>query len=79
MLKGLDPVRHPQDGAPVTDDEDFPGGFTGLIYDRLALFYIGEQRKLTAELGALLVHPGRRRYRNLVPSAPGSHRQDRGS
>ena len=50
---GAHPVRHPQDRAPVTDDAYFPGGFTGLIYDRLARFDIGEQDKLTAQLGAL--------------------------
>ena len=42
-----------QDRASVTDDAYFPGGFTGLIYDRLARFDIGEQDTLTAQLGAL--------------------------
>ncbi len=41
------------DLASVTDDAYFPGGFTGLIYDRLARFDIGEQDTLTAQLGAL--------------------------
>ena len=42
-----------QDRASVTDDGYFPGGFTGLIYDRLARFDIGEQDTLTAQLAAL--------------------------
>ena len=42
-----------QDRASVTDDAYFPGGFTGLIYDRLARFEIGEQDTLTAQLAAL--------------------------
>jgi glyoxylase-like metal-dependent hydrolase (beta-lactamase superfamily II) len=42
-----------QDRASVTDDAYFPGGFTGLIYDRLARFELGEQDTLTAQLGAL--------------------------
>ena len=42
-----------QDRASVTDDAYFPGGFTGLIYDRLARFDIGEQDTLTAQLALL--------------------------
>jgi glyoxylase-like metal-dependent hydrolase (beta-lactamase superfamily II) len=42
-----------QDRASVTDDAYFPGGFTALICDRLARFYIGEQDTLTAQLAAL--------------------------
>jgi N-acyl homoserine lactone hydrolase len=42
-----------QDRASVTDGTYFPGGFTGLIYDRLARFDIGEQDTLTAQLAAL--------------------------
>ena len=42
-----------QDRASVTDDTYFPGGFTGLIYDRLARFRIGEQDNLTAQLATL--------------------------
>jgi N-acyl homoserine lactone hydrolase len=42
-----------QDRASVTDEAYFPGGFSGLIYDRLARFDIGEQDTLTAQLGAL--------------------------
>lgn len=42
-----------QDRASVTDGKYFPGGFTGLIYDRLARFDIGEQDTLTAQLAAL--------------------------
>ena len=32
-----------QDRASVTDDTYFPSGMTGVIYDRLARFHIGEQ------------------------------------
>jgi glyoxylase-like metal-dependent hydrolase (beta-lactamase superfamily II) len=46
-----------QDRASVTDDAYFPGGLTGLIYDRLARFDIGEQDTLTAQLGALGYSP----------------------
>ena len=42
-----------QDRASVTDDAYFPGGFTGLLYDRLARFDIGERDTLTAQLAAL--------------------------
>lgn len=42
-----------QDRASVTDDAYFPGGFAGLIYDRLARFDIGEQETLAAQLGTL--------------------------
>jgi N-acyl homoserine lactone hydrolase len=42
-----------QDRASVTDDNYFPRGFTGLIYDRLARFSIGEQDTLTAQLAVL--------------------------
>lgn len=42
-----------QDRASVTDDIYFPGGLTGVIYDRLARFDIGEQDTLAAQLGAL--------------------------
>ena len=46
-----------QDRASVTDDAYFPGGLTGLIYDRLARFDIGEHDTLTAQLGALGYSP----------------------
>jgi len=42
-----------QDRASVTDRGYFPGGFTGLTYDRLARFDIGEQDTLTAQLATL--------------------------
>jgi N-acyl homoserine lactone hydrolase len=42
-----------QDRASVTDDSYFPGGITGVIYDRLARFDIGEQDTLAAQLGTL--------------------------
>jgi N-acyl homoserine lactone hydrolase len=42
-----------QDRASVTDDADFPGGFTGYLYHRLARFDIGEQDTLTAQLATL--------------------------
>jgi N-acyl homoserine lactone hydrolase len=51
--KGLVLFDTGQDRASVTDDTYFPGGFTGLIYDRLARFDIGEQDTLTAQLAAL--------------------------
>jgi glyoxylase-like metal-dependent hydrolase (beta-lactamase superfamily II) len=50
--KGLILSDTGQDRASVTDDAYFPGGFTGLIYDRLARFNIGEQDTLTAQLAA---------------------------
>jgi N-acyl homoserine lactone hydrolase len=46
-----------QDRASVTEEGYFPGGFTGLIYDRLARFDIGEQDTLTAQLAALGYSP----------------------
>ena len=51
--KGLILFDTGQDRASVTDDAYFPGGFTGLIYDRLARFDIGEQDTLTAQLTLL--------------------------
>jgi N-acyl homoserine lactone hydrolase len=42
-----------QDRASVTDDAYFPGGFTGVIYDRLARFHIGEEETLAAQLATL--------------------------
>ena len=42
-----------QDRASVTDDAYFPSGFTGVLYDRLARFHIGEQETLTAQLATL--------------------------
>ncbi|HEY1642051.1 MAG TPA: N-acyl homoserine lactonase family protein [Streptosporangiaceae bacterium] len=46
-----------QDRASVTDDQYFPGGFTGHIYDRLARFEISEQDTLRAQLAALGYQP----------------------
>jgi N-acyl homoserine lactone hydrolase len=51
--KGLILFDTGQDRASVTDEAYFPGGFTGLIYDRLARFDIGEQDTLTAQLATL--------------------------
>ena len=51
--KGLILFDTGQDRASVTDEAYFPGGFTGLIYDRLARFRIGEQDTLTAQLATL--------------------------
>jgi glyoxylase-like metal-dependent hydrolase (beta-lactamase superfamily II) len=51
--KGLILFDTGQDRASVTDGTYFPGGFTGLIYDRLARFRIGEQDTLTAQLATL--------------------------
>jgi len=47
-----------QDRASVTDDDYFPGGFTGLIYGRLARFDISEPDTLTAQLATLGYAPG---------------------
>jgi N-acyl homoserine lactone hydrolase len=42
-----------QDRASVTDEAYFPGGFTGVLYDRLARFHISEHETLTAQLATL--------------------------
>lgn len=42
-----------QDRASVTDDSYFPGGFTGVIYDRLARFHISEAQTLASQLDTL--------------------------
>lgn len=42
-----------QDRASVTDDAYFPKGLTGVLYDRLARFHIGEQETLAARLATL--------------------------
>jgi N-acyl homoserine lactone hydrolase len=42
-----------QDRASVTDASYFPSGMTGVIYDRLARFHIGEQETLAAQLASL--------------------------
>ena len=42
-----------QDRASVTDPGYFPGGMTGVLYDRLARFEISPQETLTAGLGRL--------------------------
>jgi glyoxylase-like metal-dependent hydrolase (beta-lactamase superfamily II) len=46
-----------QDRASVTDNAYFPGGFTGVVYDRLARFEIGEHDTLTAQLATLGYSP----------------------
>ncbi|MGE5291347.1 MAG: N-acyl homoserine lactonase family protein [Micromonosporaceae bacterium] len=51
--KGLVLFDTGQDRASVADDTYFPGGFAGLIYDRLARFRIGEKDTLTAQLATL--------------------------
>jgi N-acyl homoserine lactone hydrolase len=51
--KGLILFDTGQDRASVTDPSYFPGGVTGLLYDRLARFHIGEQDTLTAQLATL--------------------------
>ena len=55
--KGLVLFDTGQDRASVTDDSYFPGGLTGLVYDRLARFYIGEEETLTAQLATLGYEP----------------------
>ncbi|RZU12604.1 metallo-beta-lactamase superfamily protein [Kribbella rubisoli] len=42
-----------QDRASVTDPSYFPGGFNGVVYDRLARFHIAEHETLDAQLGTL--------------------------
>lgn len=51
--KGLVLFDTGQDRASVTDDSYFPGGFTGVIYDRLARFHIGEDETLDRQLATL--------------------------
>jgi N-acyl homoserine lactone hydrolase len=51
--KGLLLFDTGQDRASVTDDSYFPGGPTGLLYDRLARFHIGEEETLAARLATL--------------------------
>ena len=51
--KGLLLFDTGQDRASVTDDSYFPGGFSGIIYNRLARFSIGEDETLDAQLGTL--------------------------
>jgi N-acyl homoserine lactone hydrolase len=51
--KGLLLFDTGQDRASVTNDSYFPGGFTGLLYDRLARFHIGEEETLAARLATL--------------------------
>jgi glyoxylase-like metal-dependent hydrolase (beta-lactamase superfamily II) len=46
-----------QDRASVTDDSYFPGGLTGVVYDRLARFDIGEEETLTSQLATLGYSP----------------------
>jgi len=55
--KGLVLFDTGQDRASVTDDSYFPGGFTGLVYERLARFNIREEETLTARLGSLGYSP----------------------
>jgi N-acyl homoserine lactone hydrolase len=51
--KGLLLFATGQDRASVTDDAYFPGGPTGLLYDRLARFHIGQEETLSARLATL--------------------------
>lgn len=51
--KGLVLFDTGQDRASVTDNSYFPGGFTGVVYDRLARFHIGEEDTLNSRLGTL--------------------------
>jgi N-acyl homoserine lactone hydrolase len=52
-VKGLLLFDTGQDRASVTDDAYFPGGPTGLLYDRLARFHIGQEETLSARLATL--------------------------
>ena len=51
--KGLILFDTGQDRASVTDENYFPGGFTGYLYDRLARFDITESDTLSAQLALL--------------------------
>jgi glyoxylase-like metal-dependent hydrolase (beta-lactamase superfamily II) len=51
--KGLVLFDTGQDRASVTDDSYFPGGVTGVIYDRLARFHIGASETLDSQLDTL--------------------------
>src|SRR5215468_10275345 len=51
--KGLILFDTGQDRASVTDRSYFPGGATGVLYDRLARFDIGEDDTFTAQLATL--------------------------
>jgi glyoxylase-like metal-dependent hydrolase (beta-lactamase superfamily II) len=51
--KGLVLFDTGQDRASVTDDAYFPGGFTGVIYNRLAKFHIGAGETLESQLATL--------------------------
>jgi len=51
--KGLILFDTGQDRASVTDENYFPGGFTGYLYDRLARFDITESDTLSAQLAQL--------------------------
>ncbi len=42
-----------QDRASITDPGYFPGGITGVMYDRLARFEIAPEQTLTAQLAAI--------------------------
>jgi glyoxylase-like metal-dependent hydrolase (beta-lactamase superfamily II) len=51
--KGLVLFDTGQDRASVIDDSYFPGGFTGVVYKRLARFHIGEEETLDSRLDTL--------------------------
>jgi glyoxylase-like metal-dependent hydrolase (beta-lactamase superfamily II) len=51
--KGLVLFDTGQDRASVTDNSYFPGGVTGVIYDHLARFHIGEGETLEGQLDTL--------------------------
>jgi N-acyl homoserine lactone hydrolase len=51
--KGLVLFDTGQDRASITDDSYFPGGVTGVIYDRLARFHISEDEALGSQLDTL--------------------------
>jgi N-acyl homoserine lactone hydrolase len=51
--KGLVLFDTGQDRASITDDAYFPGGVTGVIYDRLARFHISETQTLASQLNTL--------------------------
>ncbi|TDW90110.1 MULTISPECIES: N-acyl homoserine lactonase family protein [Kribbella] len=51
--KGLLLFDTGQDRASVTDDSYFPGGFPGIVYERLAKFHIGADETLDTQLATL--------------------------
>ena len=75
--KGLLLFDTGQDRASVTDDSYFPGGFPGIVYDRLARFHISEDETLDAQLATLGYSPLTSIPRSC-PTCTRTHRRDPG-